>query len=186
MAAIRLILTDFDGTLVDTVRANALAYCRALAEAGRRLDPQEYARRWFGMRCGEFLREFGIDDPSLIEHIRRRKIVLYPTFFDTVQLNRPLWDFFQTFRAGGGRVWIVSTGQRDNIDHLVDYLGLRDGVDGILGGSDVQRSKPAPDCFLRVMEAEGVSPDRTLIFEDSAVGLEAARRSGAAYIRVAL
>ena len=73
------------------------------------------------------------------------------------------------------------TGQRDNIDHAIDWLGLREGLDGILCGADTQRPKPDPDCFLRAMEAEGVTPDRTLIFEDSKIGLEAARRSGAAY-----
>ncbi len=36
------------------------------------------------------------------------------------------------------------------------------------------------------MRREGVTPRETLIFEDSAVGLEAARASGAAYIRVTL
>ena len=36
------------------------------------------------------------------------------------------------------------------------------------------------------MEIEGATPDETLIFEDSEIGLEAARRSGAAYIRVRL
>ena len=43
-----------------------------------------------------------------------------------------------------------------------------------------------PGCFLKAMEIEGATPDETLIFEDSAVGIEAARRSGAAYFRVTL
>ena len=36
------------------------------------------------------------------------------------------------------------------------------------------------------MEAEGVTPAETLIFEDSLVGLQAAEASGAAYIKVEL
>ena len=104
MARIELILLDFDGTLADTRRANALAYKQALAEAGYRLDEEEYTRRWFGMRCGEFLRSFGIADPEQIDRLRLRKIALYPSFFDTVRLNRPLWEFCQAFRADGGRV----------------------------------------------------------------------------------
>jgi HAD superfamily hydrolase (TIGR01509 family) len=36
------------------------------------------------------------------------------------------------------------------------------------------------------MEREGVTPAETLIFEDSTVGIEAARRSGAAYVVVNL
>ncbi len=194
---VKLILLDFDGTLADTRRANALAYAATLREAGYPLTEEEYLGRYFGVRCDEFLRSYGIADPAERERLRLRKIELYPAFFDTVELNRPLWEFCRQFRRQGGRVWIVSTGSRTNIDNAMAHLGIggpetpearcpAGRVDGILAGPDVARSKPAPDCFLEAMRREGVSPRETLIFEDSAVGLEAARASGAAYIRVTL
>ncbi len=194
---VKLILLDFDGTLADTRRANALAYAATLREAGYPLTEEEYLGRYFGVRCDEFLRSYGIADPAERERLRLRKIELYPAFFDTVELNRPLWKFCRQFRRQGGRVWIVSTGSRANIDNAMAHLGIggpetpearcpAGRVDGILAGPDVARSKPAPDCFLEAMRREGVTPRETLIFEDSAVGLEAARASGAAYIRVTL
>ena len=48
---IRLLLLDFDGTLADTRRANTLAYVATLREAGYTLSEEEYAARYFGMRC---------------------------------------------------------------------------------------------------------------------------------------
>ena len=217
---IRLILLDFDGTLADTRRANTAAYVATLREAGYALTEAEYEARYFGMRCEEFLTRFGIADPAERERLRRRKIELYPSFFDTVRLNEPLWNFCQQFRQQGGRVWIVSTGSRANIENAMHFLGIggpknderpsEDGaenersknggpgsdapesdapkgrVDGILAGTDIAVSKPAPDCFLEAMRREGCTPSETLIFEDSAIGLEAARRSGAAYFRVKL
>ena len=194
---VKLILLDFDGTLADTRRANALAYAATLREAGYPLTEEEYLGRYFGVRCDEFLRSYGIADPAERERLRLRKIELYPAFFDTVELNRPLWEFCRQFRRQGGRVWIVSTGSRANIDNAMAHLGIggpetpearcpAGRVDGILAGPDVARSKPAPDCFLEAMRREGVTPRETLIFEDSAVGLEAARRSGAAYFVVKL
>lgn len=197
MNCIRLLLLDFDGTLADTRRANTLAYVATLREAGYDLTEAEYEARYFGMRCNEFLTSLGIADPAERERLRQRKIALYPAFFDTVRLNRPLWDFCRQFRAQGGRVWVVSTGSRDNIDNVMNYLGIggpgvpeekcpEGRVDGILSGADVAHSKPAPDCFLRAMGIEGVAPRETLIFEDSDIGLEAARRSGAGYFKVSL
>lgn len=234
---IRLILLDLDGTLADTGRANAQAYIAALREAGYALTEQEYRTRYFGMRCDEFLTRFGIGDPAERERLRLRKIALYPDFFDSVRLNRPLWEFCRAFRAQGGRVWIVSTGSRANIDNVLRHLGIggpapEDAtakntaaahrapekaatapgaavhtaaehavrtasgsmsgdaplgrVDGILSGADVAHAKPAPDGFLEAMRREGCTPRETLIFEDSAVGLEAARRSGASYFKVEL
>ena len=274
---IKLILLDFDGTLADTRRANTLAYVATLREAGYTLTEEEYAARYFGMRCDEFLTRIGIADPAERERLRLRKIALYPAFFDTVRLNRPLWEFCRQFRAQGGRVWIVSTGSRANIDNAMRHLGITvagqltgspapagcagmdeaemvgagkgttatgmDGagvegtgkgtagadvdttgagntapgaagsytatagtgaatpgaawdpapgegpngaVDGILSGADVEHSKPAPACFLEAMRREGCTPQETLIFEDSEIGLEAARRSGASYFVVKL
>ena len=160
---IRLLLLDFDGTLADTRRANTLAYVETLREAGYVLTEEEYAAR----------------------------------YFDTVRLNRPLWEFCRQFRAQGGRVWIVSTGSRANIGNVMRHLGIGGPaagpdeaplgrVDGVLSGADVARSKPHPDCFLEAMRREGCSPRETLIFEDSAIGIEAARRSGAGYVVVRL
>jgi len=186
MSRIKLILTDFDGTLVDTSRANARAYVATLREAGYELTEEEYAARYFGMRCPEFLQAVGIGDPAEIDRLRQRKIELYPRYFDLIALNRPLWEFCQQFRAQGGRVWIVSTGQRANIDHVMRHLRLEGGVDGIVSALDAPRSKPDPGCFLKAMALEGATPAETLIFEDSAVGIEAARRSGAAYFAVKL
>ena len=85
---IRLLLLDFDGTLADTRRANTLAYVETLREAGYALTEEEYAARYFGMRCEEFLTRIGVADPAERERLRLRKIALYPRYFDTVRLNR--------------------------------------------------------------------------------------------------
>ncbi len=183
---IKLLLLDFDGTLADTRRANTLAYVDALAEEGFELSEELYLQKYFGLRCTEFLRDIGYTREEDIERIRHRKIELYPNHFDTVRLNRPLWDFVQAFRAQGGKAWVVSTGHRDNVTNAMRYLGIEDGFDGILTSEAVEHSKPSPDCFLKAMEAEGVTPAETLIFEDSKVGIEAARRSGAGYFVVRL
>lgn len=182
---LKLLLVDFDGTLADTRRANALAYIAALKEAGYQLTEEEYLKQHFGVRCPDFLRSIGFEDPTQIDRIRRRKIELYPTFFDTVRLNRPLWDFCQHFRQQGGKVWIVSTGQAENLRNAMQHLGLRE-VDGVLSANDVEHHKPHPDAFLKAMAIEGCRPEECLIFEDSAVGLEAARRSGAAWVKITL
>ncbi len=46
----------------------------------------------------------------------------------------------------------------------------------------VVRRKPAPDVYWQAARLLGVSPTRCLVFEDSAVGIEAARRARVARI----
>jgi HAD superfamily hydrolase (TIGR01509 family) len=66
------------------------------------------------------------------------------------------------------------------------YLGIDEDVDGLLTSVDVAEPKPSPEAFLKAMEIEGVTPAETLIFEDSPVGIAAAKASGAAYFKVVL
>ena len=183
---IKLIILDFDGTLASTIDAHTKAYILALEEAGIALSEEEYRSKYFGVRCSEFLRAIGIDNEEQRDHIRRRKIEIYPTLLGSVKLNEPLWNFVQDFRAQGGKAWIVSTGQKENIENVLNYLNIKDKVDGILTSSDVREPKPSPEAFLKAMEIEGVTPAETLIFEDSPVGLAAAKASGAAYFKVEL
>ena len=183
----KLIILDFDGTLASTADAHTKAYLMALEEEGIYLDAEEYRRNYFGVRCGEFLRAIGITDEVTRERVRRRKIELYPTLFgDSVKLNTPLWELAQNFRACGGKVWIVSTGQIENIVNAMRHLDIEEKVDGILTSEDVSEPKPSPEAFLKAMSIEGVTPAETLIFEDSPVGLQAAEASGAPYIKVEL
>lgn len=181
MAEIKLIMLDFDGTLVDTRKANARAYIETLGERGIVLSEQEYLKRFFGVRCIEFMQMVGISDLEEIRRLRRRKVELYPKYFDSVVLNEALWGWCQMMRHMGAKVWIVSTGHIDNLRNVISYLNIADGIDGIISGDDVERPKPNPDCFLEAMRREGVTPAESIIFEDSEVGIEAARRSGAAY-----
>lgn len=186
MAETRLILLDFDGTLANTGRANATSYVEALAEEGISITLEQYRQRYFGWRCTEFLEDLGITDPVQKQRIRMRKVEIYPSHFDLISLNQPLWDFVQQFRSTGGKAMIVSTGHERNIANAMRHLGIENGVDGILTSDAVRNTKPNPDCFLKAMEEAGATPEETLIFEDSEIGIEAARRSGASYIRVRL
>ena len=183
---LKLLLLDFDGTLASTERANTEASSEALAEEGLTLSEQEYRAKYFGMRCSEFMADLGITDPVRAERVRRRKIEIYPSHFESVHLNEPLWNFACDFRKQGGKVWVVSTGHPDNLLNAMRYLGIDDQIDGLLSSEDVEHPKPAPDAFLKAMEIEGVTPAETLIFEDSDVGLRAAEASGAAYVKVTL
>lgn len=186
MAQLKLILLDFDGTLVDTRRANACAYIETLSEVGITLTEEEYLDKYYGVRCIEFMRMLGFEDSSTIAKLRKRKVELYPKYFDTVKLNDELWGWCCMMRKMGAKVWIVSTGHVDNIRNVMQHLNLNNGIDGIITGDDVEHSKPAPDPFLEAMRREGVTPEETIIFEDSAVGVEAARRSGAQYVVISL
>ena len=48
----------------------------------------------------------------------------------------------------------------------------------LVTADDVQRGKPAPDCYLLAAERLGVAPASCLVIEDAPAGIEAARAAG--------
>lgn len=178
---IKLLITDFDGTLVDTRRANYKAYKKALGETGLQLTPEMYCA-CFGLRLEEFMARLGINDVDEIKRIRERKCLYYPDYFRELRLNHSLLKFIRFFHRDGKPVTIATTAYRKNVMNILEYFGIAGEFDFIITGEDVKCGKPDPECYLNVMSYYGISGENTLIFEDSEVGIQAARDSGANYV----
>ena len=67
---------------------------------------------------------------------------------------------------------------------LLTTAGLSDFFKIIIGREQVTEHKPAPECYFKTMEALGVTPAQTIIFEDSLPGFRAAKASGATVVGI--
>lgn len=181
--AIRLLISDFDGTLVDTFEANYRAYAGAFESVGLDLGRERY-RECFGFRFDRFMDALGISDSATRAAIRERKAEMYPCHFDCLRVNRPLVDFISTFHASGGMTAIASTARGKNLRNALDYLGISADIDLVLAGESVTKGKPDPEIYLAVLDKMGIGPDEALVFEDSEVGFKAAEAAGIRYIRI--
>ncbi len=175
---ISAIITDFDGTLVDTFEANLCAYQKAFAEVGLSLTSEKY-RQCFGYRFDRFMNEMSVSDMSVAETIRENKMRVYSDFFDLIKLNTVLFSFISCFHRAGGKTAIASTARKENLLNVINYLGISEHFDFVCAGEDVENGKPSPEIYLKATERLGVLPSETLIFEDSKIGFLAAESSGA-------
>lgn len=180
---IKAIITDFDGTLVDTFEANLRAYQEAFHSVGKTLTSERY-RDCFGFRFDRFMSAMGIFDDAAAEKIREAKKAAYPKYFDCLMPNNSLIELIDTFHQMGGKTAIASTARRENLINAVEHLGLASSFDLIYAAQDVKQGKPSPEIYLNAMSTLGVKPQETLIFEDSPVGFESAKASGARLIPV--
>lgn len=178
---ISAIITDFDGTLVDTFEANLCAYQKAFNGVGLNLTAEKY-RQCFGYRFERFMTAVGITDEKTWNYIREAKKEYYPQFFEYLKPNKALIELIDCFHRMGGKTAIASTARKENLMNVVNYLGVGELFDLIYAGVDVKQGKPSPEIYLKAMGALGVTPDETLIFEDSEVGIDAAKASGANYM----
>lgn len=180
---INAIITDFDGTLVDTFRANFKAYQEVFKQVGMNLTEEKY-QECFGLRFDDFMDAVGVSDPKMANVIKEAKKETYPYYFSELKVNQILLNFIVQIHASGGKTAIASTARKENLYNAVSYLGIADHFDVINAGDVVTYGKPSPEIYIKTMEALGVVPSETLIFEDSPVGFEAATACGAQYIKV--
>ena len=182
---IKLLITDFDGTLVNTFNANYQAYREAFESVGLSLSADDY-RECYGLRFDGFMDKIGVDESEIRKRIRARKGECYPDYFNLLEVNRSLLSFIRMFRLGGGKTAVASTARRKNLTNALNHIQAAEDFDLILAGEDVVEGKPSPEIYKTVMSRMGAIPNETLIFEDSAVGLQAAQASGAHYIKITL
>ncbi len=180
---IKAIITDFDGTLVDTFEANLRAYQKSFAEVGLVLTPERY-RECFGYRYDRFMQEMDVTNKSVANRIKELKKQYYPEFFEFLRPNTALIQLISSFKTMGGKTAIASTARKENLMNAVNHLDIAPHFDLIFAGIDVKQGKPNPEIYQKTMDALGVNPQEVLIFEDSQVGIEAAKGSGANYMIV--
>jgi beta-phosphoglucomutase-like phosphatase (HAD superfamily) len=72
----------------------------------------------------------------------------------------------------------VSGSTRESVIASLESLNLFDRFDTLVCAEDYQHSKPDPEGFLLAAGRLGVAPENCLVFEDTAMGIEAATAAG--------
>jgi len=72
----------------------------------------------------------------------------------------------------------VSSAPRQNVETLLDALGLGDAFDTLVAEEDAERGKPDPQGYLLAAERLGERPEGCVVIEDAPGGVEAAKRAG--------
>lgn len=65
-----------------------------------------------------------------------------------------------------------------NAGLILKQLGLYGFFDAVADGTQISRSKPDPEVFLLAASMLGVHPSETLVVEDAASGIQAAKTGG--------
>ena len=183
---IRAVISDLDGTLVDTAAANTAAYADAFGSVGLDFDEAVY-RSAFGLRFDEMIRRVAPQaSTGQADAVRAAKAERYPAHFGLLRPNDALIALLSTLRDSGVRVALASTAARRNVTAVLAGIGAQDLFEVVVAGEDVERGKPAPDCYLRAADLLDVAPSDCLAVEDSAVGLAAARAAGCRVLEVVL
>lgn len=183
MENVKLALLDMDGTFIDTREVNFLAYEQACGEVGVKLTREVYYPE-FGKNYKQFLPVVGITETDILEQVHELKKNYYKSYLSHARVNMPLLDIIRALKNTGYQTALVTTGSRQNVMDVLGCFELTNEFDFIITQEDSKKLKPDPECYLEAMKKAGARPEDTVIFEDSATGLEAAHASGANVMKV--
>ena len=72
------------------------------------------------------------------------------------------------------KVALASSSRRQTVENQLKWAGIIKYFDAVICGDMVERSKPAPDIFLKACEELNVKPEKAFAVEDSYNGIRAA------------
>ena len=79
---------------------------------------------------------------------------------------------------------VATSSQTAHAQNKLGHAGILDYFRHIIGGDQVEQSKPAPDIYLRAATALSVDPVKCLALEDSANGVRAAVAAGMTVVQI--
>ena len=189
------ILWDMDGVLLDSLGLD-LVICNELlhdhlSEAAR--VPKEYIRSLFAYDPADFwrmiLHETGIPmTPGRAAEVLETILPIYVKARNdaTFNVNPGIVDILSDAKSIGIRMAVVSNNPTQDVVRMIAASGLTGYFDTILGNDHKRlNKKPAPDPYLYGAELLKVPVERSVVVEDSLVGLQAGNSAGCFVVGVA-
>jgi beta-phosphoglucomutase len=177
----RAVLWDLDGTLVDSGEMHWWSWRDTLSAINVPVTYEQFTGT-FGQKNDRILRVWlgpgatatRIADVAEAKESEYRRLV-------SVHGLQPLpgaREWVERLRAAGWRQTIASSAPRKNVEVMLAAIGLAAAFDGIVASEDVGKGKPDPEVFLTAAARLGATPESSIVVEDAAAGIEAARRAG--------
>jgi HAD superfamily hydrolase (TIGR01509 family) len=180
--AIRAVLFDVDGTLVDSNYLHVDAWTRAFADIGHPVDSWKIHRS-IGMD-GEKLLDVLL--PNADSDSRKRATEQHAHHHESnTERLRPFdgaRELIRELSSRGLTVVLATSAPEKELKHLRAVLSVEDAVDVVTSSEDVDTAKPAPDIVRVALERSTVQPEEAVMIGDSVWDMDAARRAGVASI----
>ncbi|HUQ06937.1 MAG TPA: HAD family hydrolase [Kofleriaceae bacterium] len=180
------VIFDVDGTLVNSNDAHAHAWVEAFTEAD---IPSSFARvrGLIGMGGDKLVAEvagYDDDDPRISEIGDRRAEIFRERWLPTVRPLPGARALVERLRDRGVPIALATSARKDELEGVLDRLGMPDLAEVATSSDDADRSKPDPDIVVAAIERLGLPHDRIVMVGDTPYDLEAAHRAGIGLVAV--
>lgn len=171
---------DMDGTLADSVPMHFAIWEKVLAGYGVQIEYKDW-KPFIGKLGDLFIKhledEMGLDlDPEKL--IDEKRAIIKKVYNQKIDIFPGVKELLQALQDSGCSLAIASSEWHNHIIKFLSLNSIEKYFPIILGREDIKNHKPDPDVYLRTAKKLGVNPIDCVVFEDSIVGVEAAKRAG--------
>jgi HAD superfamily hydrolase (TIGR01509 family) len=185
VAAVKGVLFDVDGTLVDTTFLHAVCWAEALRQHGHRI-PAIVTHRAIGMSSDKLLEyALGADrDTDADADITAAHLTLYKQWWGRLNPLPGAAELLRACHDRGLQVVLASSARREELDALRSVLDADDAVDEATSSSDADEGKPEPDIVVVALQKAGLRADEVVFVGDAVWDGYATQRAGVAFVAV--
>ena len=186
-SAIKGILFDLDGVIVDTLHYHYLAWNHMFEKLGGTVDKQTVLLHE-GRSSREILpilmEETGIKIPVRRQNdFIEEKRAYYRTIVKVKKYEGAL-EIIDAMKARGLKVALVTACALKNMQHSLNSVEQA-RFDFIITGDEISRAKPHPDSYLAAASRLGLAPSECAVVENAPLGIQAAKNAGMYCIAIA-
>jgi HAD superfamily hydrolase (TIGR01509 family) len=177
---VEAVLSDIDGTLVESNWLHAAAWRDAFAIVGIDLELEDI-RRQIGKGGDQLIPVFVpwwkrqmVEEP--LETYR--KFIFQHDYLPKVKPFPKVRELFLRMKESGIRTALASSASREDLDVYKKIANISDLVDESSSSDDARRSKPHPDIFESTLSKLKAKPSSVLALGDTPYDAEAAGKAG--------
>jgi putative hydrolase of the HAD superfamily len=179
--AVRGLLFDFDGLIVDTETPSLASWQKLYREHGQELPLEQWITLvgTIGAPFDPYAHLEELAGPLDRETVLGRRRDHELSLAEVEELRPGVLDYLEEAERLGLKTAIVSSSTREWIDRHLRRLERAEHFDAIVAADhDVARAKPAPTLYLEALDVLGLASDEAIAFEDSPNGIKAAKAAG--------
>lgn len=183
---IKGIIFDMDGTMIDNMMVHHRAWQRILKKMGREMSLEDVRQKIHGVNLEILERLFGdkYSHEERVKYSAEKEAEYRKIYAPDLELIVGLDVFLDQLKSQSIPMGIGSAAPPENVDFVLNTLGLWDYFKTVQHSDNVSHGKPHPEIYHKVCAAMSLDPSECVIFEDSPTGAEAVIRSGAQLVVV--
>lgn len=174
------LLFDLDGVLLDSEGGYQLFWEMIAVEYG--LDPKTFP---FVIKGQNIYDTAEIYFPKSDQELVVKRYMDYQLSMTYIAYEG-MWDMLKAVKENGIKTAIVTSSNKEKMNVVyAQHPAFGEYIDALITAEDTVAKKPAPDCWHKAAEVLGVDIKKSVVFEDSVLGLKSGMASGAYVVGLA-